>query len=1005
MKTKLLIVLALVCSFLFASAQQRNVTGKITDEATNETLPGVTVTVPGVPNAGVTTNANGVYSIMVPQSATQLEFRSIGYGTKTLPITGAVVNVTLTAEVNTLTDVVVIGYGTQKKKDLTGAIATVSGETLQARQTVQVSESLQGSVPGVTVTRNSGAPGSGATVRVRGVTTINNNNALVVVDGIPVSSMDVVNPSDIESISVLKDAASASIYGSRGAAGVILITTKRAGTGKPSLNYNYEFGLQRPNAQPEYVDAVTYMKRINEQFTNDGGAAPYTADVIDNFDRYLTERPDQFPFSQTDWQDLIFTRNLAPRQQHDFNFMAGTDKIKTKVSLGYQDVGSYVENYNYNRYQLRINNNVKISDKFDAVVDLGMRTLKSTTPPVNPFYEARVMPPIYAAYYTNGTYSFAKDGRNPVAELNEGGLNTGRYNQLQGKMALNYKPITDLTLSAILAPTFDFDKSKNFRKKISFVNPDGTATNYTNTPLTNLAENRQESYQLTSQFLANYNKKIGNHQIGATLGYEGVYNSFESLDAARSGFALTDFPYLTSGSTAQWTNNGSANESALRSFFGRVTYDYDGKYLFQANLRNDQSSRFAKEFRSAYFPSFSAGWVVTEEEFMKDAKWLNFLKVRGSYGSVGNERIGNYPYQASIDFTTALLYQGGVMVPVTGGGQQVYAVTDISWETTRSTDFGIDATLLDNRLSVTADYYEKKTTDILLGLDIPLNLGYDKPQQNAGVLNVKGWELGLNWKDKIDELSYSVGFNLSDSKTKMGNMGGTQIIGDQSTFEGSQFNEWYGYRTTGIYQTAADAQASPRTVTTVTAGDLGYVDTNNDGKIDGNDRVLLGGSLPRYEYGGNVNLAYKGFDLTMSFQGVAKRTTRLSNDIVRPFLESFGNFPKLIDGKYWSNNNTPEQNLAAQYPRLTNTNSNNNYALSDFWLMSGAYFRMKNATLGYTFANNDVFKSVGLSSVRVYVAANDFLTLSKYPKYADPETGNATYPIATTFLFGASVKF
>lgn len=999
-------------------AQTKSVTGKVIDAGTKESLIGVTVSIPGT-KTGTTTDANGLFSLNVPNGTDKLLVTYIGYQEQTVSITGTTLSIGLAADTQNLNDVVVVGYGTQKKKDLTGAIATVSGGDITGRQTIQVSESLQGAVPGVSVTRNSSRPGDGATVQIRGVTTLNTNNPLVVVDGIPVSSMDLVNPNDIESLSVLKDAASAAIYGSRGAAGVILITTKRGASGVSSIDYNFEYALQKPIALPAYVNSLNYMRYFNEQAANDGSAGFPQAN-IDNFEVNRTKTPDVFPYGETNWQDLIMTNKYAPRQQHDVVFTSGTDKLKTKVSFGYQNVGAFYDNFNYERYQFRVNNDIKFNDKFSAVADLSFRRLNTVEPVVDPIYEARVMPSNYAAYNANGKYSIAKDGRNPLAQLNEGGDFRDKNNQLQGRLGLNFKPISDLTLSAIVSPTFDFNKRKSFSKKILFTNPDGSPSNATNTALTVLTERRIEEYQINGQFLANYvrsfNKK---HNVSALAGYESIYYNVENLTGRRDGFPLIDFPYLNVGSATLRDNSGDASEESLHSFFGRLTYDYMGKYLLQANLRFDQSSRFAADFRSASYPSFSAGWTISEEKFMKNIKWINFLKLRASYGEVGNQRISNgpggaqlyYPYAANIIVGNALFYQNGVLVPQNTGGQRDYAVRDIRWETTSSSDIGLDATFFNNRLNVTADYFKKSTRDILLLLDIPLNLGYDRPTQNAGILDVKGWELGLNWKDKINEFTYSASFNISDSKSKIKSMGGSRGESGNTlvNMEGSEFNEWYGYLNTGIYQTAPVA-GTAKTTAAVTAGDIGYKDIDGNGIINANDRVLLGGSLPRYQYGGNINLGYKGFDFGISFQGVGKKLSKLSNDVVRPFLEQFGAFPEYLEGKFWRPGNTAEQNASSTFPRLTNTNASNNYASSDFWLIDGSYFRLKNATLGYTLNKKEFLQKIGLQSVRIYVAANDFLTSSKFPKYADPESGNlttngATYPIVTTFLGGVSVKF
>ena len=389
---------------------------------------------------------------------------------------------------------------------------------------------------------------------------------------------------------------------------------------------------------------------------------------------------------------------------------------------------------------------------------------------------------------------------------------------------------------------------------------------------------------------------------------------------------------------------------------------------------------------------------------LQDNAWLSFLKLRGSFGEVGNERIGNYPYQATISFSNALFYQNGVVVPLNGGGQVDYAVENISWETTRTVDVGLDAAFLKNRLTLAADYYHKRTHDILLALDIPLYLGYERPQQNAGTLDVKGWELETAWRDRVGKVNYSVAFNLSDAKSNIVDLKGTQVLGSQAIFQGSEFNEWFGYRSAGLYQTADEANNSPRLNTNVTAGDVRYLDLNNDGKITPDDRVLLGGSLPRYQYGSTLRLDWQGFDFSLVVQGVGKKLSRLPDEIVRPFGEAFGNVPQELIGNFWSKTATPDQNLQARYPRLSTRSLGANYDMSDFWLVSGAYFRVKNITVGYTL-RPDWLKRLGLQSTRFYLSANDVLARHRFPRYWDPEVGNSAYPIVTTLMAGATLKF
>ena len=395
---------------------------------------------------------------------------------------------------------------------------------------------------------------------------------------------------------------------------------------------------------------------------------------------------------------------------------------------------------------------------------------------------------------------------------------------------------------------------------------------------------------------------------------------------------------------------------------------------------------------------------------MKGIPNLSFLKLRASWGTLGNERIGNYPYQSTVSFGSALFYNGNTVVSSQTAAQTQYAIKDISWETTESYDIGVDANFFKNRLRFTGDYYKKTTRDMLLELEIPDYMGYDNPDQNTGKMNTNGWEVELGWNDNIGEVSYSVSANLSDFKSKMGDLGGIQFLGDQVKFKGSEFNEWYGYKALGIYQTQADVDASAKTSANVRPGDIQYADISGpngvpDGIISSTyDRVLLGGSLPRYMYGGNIQLGYKNFDFSMSFQGVGKQNVRMSNMMVQPLFENWGNFQELIDGKYWSTYNTAEQNLAARYPRLTYNNTGNNYAMSDYWMFNGAYFRLKNVTLGYNLPKR-ITDKVMLQNVRVYGSVSDILTFNNYPKGWDPEVSSSGYPITASFIFGVSVKF
>ncbi len=1009
------VVLMLLMSSVMALAQQIQVTGKVTDNL-GGVIPGVTVTIKGTTNA-VVTDGKGVYIFPKVAGDAVLVFSSLGMKTQEAKVGNRnTIDISLDSEAFSLNEVVAIGYGVTKKKDLTGSVATVSGEALAKRATTQVSQALQGTMPGVTVTRSNSEPGSSASVRVRGVTTIGDSSPLVIVDGVPVNSMDDINPDDIEDISVLKDAASASIYGARAAAGVVIITTKRAKSNQVNIDFTSNFGFDAPTAFPETVGVQRYMQMINEFSWNDAGNVAggeyslYPKNDVENWLTLNKTNPNRYP--NTNWIDLI-VKDRAPRFSQNVSFSGSSGKVKTFASLNYENVDALYAHRNYERTMARVNNSIDISDKFTANVDFAFNYVVRKSPSVNPIWDAQRYPAAFAATWADGRIASGQNGSNGYAALEYGGFNNSTVSRINGRISLQYKPIKDLSFTAVVSPYFSNSKGKQFTKQIPYYSDEdptlrlGYIAGYATTFL---SESRDDSKTFTKQFLANYDKKIGEHSFSALAGYEDFTSFAESLGARTDNYTLTNFPYLDLGPLNYTSNNGNAVETAYRSYFGRINYDYKKRYLLQANIRYDGSSRFHPDFRWGAFSSASVGWVITEEDFMPKSKILSYLKFRGSWGQLGNERIGNYPYQSSIGYSNALFYQGNTVVSATTAAQFAYAIQDISWETTETTNIGFDATFFNNRLSLTADYFQKKTKDMLLELEIPDYMGFENPNQNTGLMTTKGWDAQLSWKDKIGKFGYSVTANISDSKSKMGNLGGTVFTGTQITREGSEFNEWYGYRSNGIYQTAGEITGSPKLYNSVKPGDIRYVDISGpkgvpDGIISPDyDRVQLGGSLPRYVFGGIINMDYSGFDLSLAFQGVAKQNARLAEQVVKPFNSSWTNPPAIIDGKYWSVYNTPEQNLNAQYPRLSYTSGeNNNYVMSDYWMINGAYFRLKNVVLGYTLPSALTSK-LKIDRVRLFASATDLFSVDNYPKGWDPEVAYNTY-ISKTFNFGLSVKF
>lgn len=991
----------------------RSVKGVVLDAEGNPII-GATV-IDASTSQGTITDYNGNFTLTV-STESKLLVSYIGFtSTEVLVGNKQEIVVRLKEDVKLLDEVVVIGYGTIRKGDLTGAVSTLSNENITNRKTTQLSTALQGSMSGVMVTRSNSAPGSTGSIKVRGITTISNSDPLVIIDGVP-GSIDDINPNDVENISVLKDAASAAIYGARAASGVLVVTTKRAKSDDLSIEYTFEQGFDMITREPGSVGVTRFMEMANELTWNDAGNGTnryplFSNYVIENYNELHLENPDVYP--NTNWNSLIM-KNSAPKQSHVFSISGGTKAVRTKVGLVYDKVDGLYMNRDYERLTLRVNNDFVVSKFVSAALDVYYKQTNSTNPVSEPLERSRISPPVYAAVWQDGRVAEGKAGDNVYAALKYGGITTNRFNQIGGKLALHVTPIEDLKFSAIVSPSLNASKVKRFSKKVNYASA-SDPTNFIGTisghASTDLMERRNDDNSITIQFLGNYNKKTSFGNINAMVGYESYYHFYENLYASRDQYELTGFPYLDIGPLELRDNGGNAYEIAYQSVFGRIIYSYKSKYLLQANLRYDASSRFAPEYRWGSFPSFSAGWVLTEEDFMKNNSTLSFLKIRGSWGSLGNERIGTYPYQSTIVFNPGIFYQGTTRVSQLTAAQQQFAIRDITWETTETLDVGIDMGFFNNKLRASFDYYSKTTRDMLLPIEIPDYIGYENPDQNTGKMYTKGFDFEVSWHDKIGKWRYGASLNLSDFRSIMGDLGGTEFIGDQIKIEGSEFNEWYGYKSEGLYQNAEEVAQSARLNDNVKPGDIKYVDISGpdgvpDGKISPEyDRVLLGGSLPRFMYGGVFSGGYNGLDLSVTVQGIGKQLVR-TDKMFNPYPQSWGNFPENLEGKYWSMLNSEEENLNASYPRLTRTGLNNNQILSDFWLINGAYLRLKNIAISYTYSIPEaVSKKIGINRVRAYVSGSDLFSIDQYPAGWDPELGGlSSYPITRSFVMGISVN-
>ena len=988
------------------------ISGKVLD-SNGDPIIGANVLEKGTTN-GTITDYDGNFSLEVRSNAT-LEVSFVGYKTQQIGVSGKnSLNITLAEDSEALDEVVVIGYGMMKKKDLTGAVSSVSGEKITAKNTPQLSSQLQGQIAGVQITRSSSDPSAGATIRVRGITTMSTNDPLVIVDGVPGNINDIASE-DVKNIQVLKDAASAAIYGSRAAAGVILITTKRATNKDFKMSYNIEYGIDAATEKPRYANIVEWMKGYNEYRYNDGASSLYSAyseDLINNYSSYRAQDPDSYP--DTNWINLGLHKTTA-HQRHAFSLSGGIDNIKTNFSLNYYNANALYDYKNYEKFNARSNNDWGISNWIHANVDLNLTYIHQRTPhnmegSVMRDFMARS--PLFNAYWTNGTYADAKDGDNPLAAHELGGPILGRSYKFSGKIQLDLTPIKNLTLSAVAAPTYYFYKGKNHRKKYTVYNISGNKVTGSGFGSTTVTETRNDTHSLTMQFYANYRIQLDRHSINGMVGYEDYSYNWENERAYRTNYNLVNFPYLNLGPEDYQYNSGSAGHNAYRSIFGRIMYSWADRYMLQANIRSDGSSRFAKGHRWGTFPSVSLGWVISEEPWFEKDGITNYLKIRASIGQLGNERIGSeFPYQAALTFGTGLLPNAstGSVDVVQTAYQTTYAFNNITWETTTTYGVGVDLIMLNNRLRFSGDYYYKKTTDMLLTIGFPSYFGYNSPENNAADMHTKGWDLESSWNDMIDKVKYGASFNISDYRSKMGCMADRQVInGNMITEKGSYYNEFYGYKSKGIilnndamYDT--NGKKIPVLTNNDKAGCIQYTDIDGDGIITAsNDRIRLGNSLPEYQFGGSLWAEWNNFDFNLSFQGIGHQNVYW-NWAITPFNYQAYSCPSILIDSHWSPSNSDAENAKVKYPMLT-SNLSNTFANSDFYIFNGKYLRVKNITLGYTIPSSFT-KKFSINKLRLYFSANDLPAFSNYPKGYDPEWNQYSDLIMSSYIFGLNVTF
>jgi len=1022
---RIILLFSLMLSFTVLFAQQKSVTGKVTDD-NNEPVPGANVVVKGT-TIGTVTDMDGNYKLQIPETAKMLNITFIGFEAQDVIVAGKTkIDIKLKQSSIGLEEVVAVGYGTQKKVNLTGAIESVKGETLAKKNNLMTSQALQGVAAGVTVTSNSGKPGKeNTTIRIRGIGTINDNNPLVLIDGVA-SSIDAVDPNDIESMSILKDAASSAIYGSRAANGVILITTKRGKSDKVTVTYKGSVGFTTPLVLPTNATAWDYMSWYDEANGNDlrndagvPGGTIYGAAKIDTW-KNATDR-DAYP--NTDMMRETY-KNTAVQTQQYVGFSVGNDKFRSNTSINYTWQDANIPNTDYKRYGVRTNNSYTVSKYFEFGLDLSTRyTHINDAAPGTEIEGMMRQPAIYQTRYSNGIWGTSYAGTPHAMQYISDRLDM-RYEDYQETIAKLYAKITPfkgMELNFSYTPKINTAGYKTVNKTtyvydyktgLPILGPVGSGANYAN-----MTEQRDKTREDDINLLATYNTSLGKHDITVLGGFQHLTNNYNTLSGYRQVNNFQQFEELNAYDPTGMTNSGNTNQWALQSYFGRLNYAFDGKYLLEGNVRYDGSSRFANGYKWGLFPSFSGAWRFTSEEFMSEVKWLNSGKLRASWGQLGNQAgLGsNYPFALNVATNQYTVF-GGVLNP--GYAPVNYAMTDITWESTSMIDFGADLSFLGKKLDLSFDWYKKETNDILLNMAIPGVMGYaNSPKQNAGSVENKGYDLTISHNNTVGKFNYKVTGIFSDVQNKITNLGGLapQVSGVHVKQVGSPIDALYGLQDEGLFSSFAEARAyTVAQYGKLQGGDIRYkdqltVDTNGDGimdagdsKMTGTDRVVLGNPIPRYAYSLELYGAYQGFDFTVFFQGVGKRDGYVSGWTAYPFQNASTALIQHAD--HWSEAN-PNPNAA--YPRLSINQQSNNLQPSSFWLVNASYFRLKNMQVGYTLPASLV-KKAGMAGVRFYANGNNVFTVSKMPIGMDPESPESvqnSVPLLATYTFGVEIKF
>lgn len=908
-------------------------------------------------------------------------------------------------DAKTLDDIVVVGYGIQRKLSVTNAISSIDSQNLSEGNSTNITQAMQGKLPGLTIIDRGGAPGSESyTTRIRGITSLNDNSPLILVDGVP-GDLSRINPVDIESVSVLKDAASAAIYGSRAAAGVILVNTKAPKEGRLTVSYNGYLGYARSNNNPEHMDAITYMNHQNAAYMNTYGYQFYTDEYIQQWTSNHAKDPDNYPEPNV-WHDAMF--KLAPQHSHTITLDGGTEKILNRVSYRYMNEDGVLPNYKFNISEMRAKTDYKISNKLTFTSNVTVR-FTDRKAPINEwesYYRMWQNSQWGVPYYSDGSYGLSVDSYSPLINAKEMGLSSSKRTAIIGIFRADYQLIKSLKLSAQYSSQINSENYTNFNNKYDFtdkLHPERRTFNAINS----MDDYRSKSQEDGIDLQAVYNNSFGKHVLSGILGYSEIHYVSDWVEGYRQSFYNNELQALSLGADdATQSAEGGNSEWGLRSLFGRVNYDFDGRYLLEANLRRDGSSRFAKGHQYGWFPSFSAGWRISNEAFYEPLKTtVNELKLRGSWGKVGSQQVGLYSFMKTYNQSNYVL-NGSL---ATGYRQTSMVSEDISWETTTQLNFGIDAYMFDSKWNLSVDYYKKRTSDILLAMPIPTVIGLSATNQNAGIVENRGFEFLLGTRQTFGDFKLDVTLNANYNKNEVIDLAGTgpyiSAYGNSDyrtiTTEGKPINSYYGFETDGFFQTQAEVDGYAKWDGSVGPGDIKYVDQNNDGELTPDDYVIFGSELPDWTFSSNMGVTWKNLRLDLFWQGVAGSDKLMTGAILEHGI--WGGFAHKVWSDYW----TPEH-TDAKYPRPTKYTMKN-AQISDFSMLNGSYLRLKTLRLSY-----DIPKSfcnmMKIGSINVYVSATNLLTFSELNKYdIDPEmegrSQESSFPQTSVTTVGLNINF